>query len=245
MALEQLQQEAAHAHAISKRHYKEQVEGISASKGAQIQLLWDAFALPPPNLLAASAQILGQPHQATAPTGREGRGIHIVLDLLHALCEMLRAFVELAVRKLSVQQPTNVGDHGFVEVDITELLDHPSGAVANLSNPTAKASAMQGLGQVLLQPVVSRRNKVAGLVVDNRPRQVCPTILPLHLCKQLGKDVGDKLAEVLGVSEFLRKVWVRGRLLSINDVDRDLAPGKHRRPINANRMIGATKMYLN
>ena len=71
--------------------------------------------MPPPNLLAASAQILGQPHQATAPTGSERRGVHIVLDLLHALREMLRGFVELAVRKLSVSEPSNVGDHGSIK----------------------------------------------------------------------------------------------------------------------------------
>ena len=54
-----------------------------------------------------------------------------VLVLLHALGEMLRGFVELAVRKPSVQQPSNVGDHGFVEVDIAEFLDRRSSTIKN------------------------------------------------------------------------------------------------------------------
>ena len=92
----------------------------------------------------------------------------------------IETLVQLATSESTIQESADVGDYRLMGIHVTKLPHQPRRARGALSDPTPKASLLKSTGHIDLQAVVCRWYEIACFIMDQRPRQICPLVFPLH-----------------------------------------------------------------
>ena len=124
------------------------------------------------------------------------------LDLLHPFSELGRGLAQTRARKVRMQEASDMGDDGLVEVYIPPLGNEPRSGLMIPADPAGEACSIHRARERHVESIVNVCDHVARLIVRNRPGQIGPPKGALHLIQHPWQHEANELREVRAVSQL-------------------------------------------